>query len=226
MEYALPIFHPTFPFLTTTISMLTDFRPEEGFCRISSHITPTLRQEHLAVNLRFFIVIGLLMVIVLVAGCTENTPPDLALPPADAVQPGQELVTIGDVTGDGIAGGTIDTITFTLALVPGKGPVDMEKISIYYADTIETETLVPVSGFRGNPSRGEWAILDVKNQIGNTNNRLEDQEQFIIRINPWAYLPPKRLVTIVVRTPSATPLTFRRIAPLTILKENNILTPL
>ncbi|MDD4137730.1 MAG: hypothetical protein PHT99_07570, partial [Methanoregula sp.] len=165
----------------------------------------------------------MLIVVVLVAGCSEESVPDVTLPPADMVQPGQVFVTTGDVTGDGIAGGTIDTITFTLALVPGTGPVDMEKISIIYADTIKTETLVPVAGFRGDPPRGTWAIMEVKNQIGNDNNRMDDQEQFVIRINPWAYLPAKRLVTIVVRPPEGTPLTFRRVAPQTILQHNNIL---
>jgi archaellin len=172
------------------------------------------------------IMIGILVVILLAAGCSEDAIPDVALPPADMVQPGQVLVTPGDVTGNGIAGGTIDTITFSVGLVPGEKPVDMEKISIVYADTIKTETLTPVEGFRGDPPRGYWGILGVTNEIGQPNNRLDDREQFVIRINPWAYLPPKRMVTIVVRTPSGTPLTFRRIAPPTILSENNILTPL
>jgi len=173
-----------------------------------------------------FLLIGMLIVIVLVAGCSEESVPEVTIPPADMVQPGQVLITTGDVTGDGIAGGTIDTITFTLALVPGSAPVDMEKISIIYADTIKTETLLPVDGFRGDPARGKWGIIEVKNQIGNTNNRLEYQEQFVIRINPWAYLPAKRLVTIVVRPSTGTPLTFRRVAPATILQQNNILAPL
>jgi archaellin len=178
------------------------------------------------VKWQFFIVVGMLIFVVLVAGCTEEAPPGPAPPATDVVQPGQVLALIGDVTGDGIAGGTIDTITFTVGLLPGKGPVDMEKISIYYADTIDTESLEPVTGYRGDPPRGKWGILNVTNEIGTPNNRLDDQEQFVIRVNPWAYLPAKRMVTIVVRTPTGTPLTIRRIAPPTILKENNILLPL
>lgn len=177
-------------------------------------------------KLQSLLMIGMLVVVLLAAGCTDEAPPGPPLSSVDAVLPGQVLVTSGDVTGDGIAGGTIDTITFTVGLVPGAKPVDMEKISIVYADTIKTETLVPVEGFRGDPPRGAWAILSVNNQVGDDNNRLEDQEQFVIRINPWAYLPAKRLVTIVVRTPAGTPLTIRRFAPPTILKENNILVPL
>jgi archaellin len=178
------------------------------------------------VKSQFFIFVCMLIIVVLVAGCTEEAPPGPTPPAADVVQPGQVLVTSGDVTGDGIDGGTIDTITFTVGLLPGKKPVDMEKISLYYADTIETETLEPVAGYRGDPPRGKWGILNVTNEIGTPNNRLDDQEQFVIRINPWAYLPAKRMVTIVVRTPTGTPLTIRRVAPPTIVAQNNILAPL
>jgi archaeal flagellin FlaB len=181
----------------------------------------------LVVKWQPFLIIGILIFAVLAAGCLDEEVPDMALPPKDNIQPGQVLVTLGDVTGDGIAGGTIDTITFTVGLAPGAtGPVDMEKISIVYADTIKTETLVPVEGYRGDPARGEWGIIGITNEIGSPNNRLDDNEQYIIRINPWAYLPANRMVTIVVRSPTGTPLTFRRMAPQTILEKNNILVPL
>jgi archaellin len=169
--------------------------------------------------------IGILLLTIIAAGCTDEESQVSAPSPTDAIQPGQVLVAVGDVTGDGIAGGTIDTLTFTIALVPGTGPVDLEKLSIYYADTIDTESLVPVKGYWGNPLTGEWGIMNVSNQVGAANNRLEDKEQVIIRINPHAYLPPNRVVTIVVMSPKSTSLTIRRVAPPTILKENNILAP-
>ena len=55
------------------------------------------------------------------------------------VQPGQVLNVFGDVTGDGIPRGTIDTITFTVGLVPGEKSVNMENVTIVYADAIRTE---------------------------------------------------------------------------------------
>jgi archaeal flagellin FlaB len=172
-----------------------------------------------------FLTLGILVLIVIAAGCTDEEVQAPPPAPADTVLPGQALVAIGDVTGDGIAGGTIDTITFTLGLAPGAGPVDLEKLSIYYADTIDTESLRPIRGFYGNPATEEWGILNITNQIGSANNRLEDKEQAIIRINPHAYLPPNRIVTIVVMSPKSTPLTIRRIAPPTIQAQNNILAP-
>jgi hypothetical protein len=196
------------------------------FIRTRSHIIRKTVPEILAVRWQSLLLIGMLIVAVLAAGCTDEEPTGpVAQPAGDVVQPGQALTLIGDVTGNGIAGGTIDTITFTVGLVPGKGPVDMEKITIYYADTIQTETLVPVEGFRGDPPQGDWGILNVTNEIGKSNNRIEDTEQFTIRINPRAYLPANRMVIIAVRSSTGTPLTIRRFAPPTIVKENNILAP-
>ena len=167
----------------------------------------------------------MLIAAVLIAGCTDEEPPGSA-PDAVNFQPGQVLYTTGEVTGDGIAGGTIDTITFTVGLAPGEKPVNMENLSIVYADAIRTETLVPVNGYRGDPPAGSWGIMQVTNEIGKPNNRLEDKELLVIRINPKAPLVPRQLISIVVKPPSGPPLTLRRVSPPSILKENNILGPL
>ncbi|PKG32964.1 hypothetical protein [Methanoregula sp.] len=176
---------------------------------------------------RFFIIVTLLVAAVFLAGCTdEEHSPIAETLSAEPALPGQALVLVGDVTGDGLAGGTIDTIDITVALVPGARPIDMEKISIVYADTIKTETLIPVEGYWGNPPQGCWGILNVVGQVGDQNSRIEDREQFVIRLNPRAYLPAKRMAVIVVRAPAvATPLTIRRFAPAEIVAQGNILTP-
>lgn len=168
--------------------------------------------------------IGLLVAAILLAGCTDDNGTVPELPPSDVVLPGQTMQVTGLVTGDGIAGGTIDTITFSVALVPGSKPINMDNITIVYADTIKTETLIPVEGYRGNPPQGCWGILRVNNEIGSPNDRLEDTEEFVIQINPRAYLPANRLATIVVRPPHGTPLTFRRTAPSTIRATGNVLS--
>jgi hypothetical protein len=171
------------------------------------------------------IVSVLLILLVVAAGCTDEDTGVPATPVADPVLPGQVLVNTGYVTGDGIAGGTIDNITITVGLVPGAKPVDMEKISIYYADTIRTETLLPVKNFRGAPPEGYWGIMGVNNEIGNPNNRLEDKEQFVLRLNPRSHLVANRMITIVIRSPGAsTPLTIQRVAPATLVAQGNILT--
>ena len=63
--------------------------------------------------------------------------------PVPGNHPQDILQNFGDVTGQGIPGGTIDTITFTVGLVDSHKSVDMEQLSIVYADAIRTETLRP-----------------------------------------------------------------------------------
>ena len=114
----------------------------------------------------------ILVAAVIAAGCTDEENPVPVLPAADAILPGQVLVNIGNVTGNGIPRGTIDTITFTVGLVPGEKSVNVENISIVYADAIRTESLIPVEGFYGDPPQGSWGILEVQNEVGSPNNRL------------------------------------------------------
>jgi archaellin len=167
----------------------------------------------------------------LAAGCTDSSPGGLpptmsTLPiPADTVLPGQVLQIFGDVTGLGIPGGTIDNITFAVGLADVHDSVDIEKIDIVYADAIRTETLHPVDGYYGDPPRGFWGIIRVENQVGSPNNRLDNMERFVIRINPTAPLVPRQVVTIDIKPPEGRSLTVRRVAPPTILADN-ILTPL
>lgn len=196
------------------------------FINVPLILSATHRPGLQGVRWQVFLLMGMLAAVILCAGCLDEEPDMPVLPPSDVVQPGQVITTTGDVTGDGIAGGTIDTLTFTVKLLPGEKPVDMERISIIYADTIKTETLIPVEGYIGDPPTSTWGIINVANQAGAPNNRLEAQEEFTIRINPKAYLPANRMITIVVRTPSGTPLTIRRIAPPAVLKENNVFIPL
>ena len=168
---------------------------------------------------------GFLITAVLAVGCTDEGPPIPVPVTVNAVAPGQVLYSIGNVTGDGIAGGTIDTITLIVGLAPGEKPVNMENVSFVYADSIRTESLVLVNNCWGEPPAGYWGILKVNNQIGSPNNRIEDKEQYVIRINPKAPLVPRQIISIVVKPPSGTPLIIRRLSPMAIIKENNILAP-
>ena len=171
------------------------------------------------------LVMVILIASVLAGGCTNEETSGPLPPAADTIQPGQVLTVIGDVTGNGIPGGTIDNITFTVGLVPGENFVNMENISIIYADAIRTETLIPVEGFHGDPPQGHWGILEVQNIIGKPDNRLEYEERFVVRINPKAPVVPGQVITIIVKLPYGIPLTIRRVSPSTIQK-NNIFTPI
>ncbi|HWS22112.1 MAG TPA: hypothetical protein VN227_05695 [Methanoregula sp.] len=170
-----------------------------------------------------------LILLFLTAGCsdtsTDVTPlPAMSTLPVPGNHPQEILQSFGDVTGLGIPGGTIDTITFTVGLIDSHKSVDMEQIAIFYADAIRTETLRPVEGFHGDPPKGFWGIIRVENEVGSPNNRLDNEERFVIRINPKAPLVPRQIMTIEIKPPTGHSLTIRRVAPQAI-QEDNILFP-
>jgi archaellin len=180
----------------------------------------------------YIILVSVLITGILAAGCTSDTSagPAPATPSLPTLSPGsaeggQVLGVIGEMSGGGITTkgiplGTIDFITFTVGLVPGIKSVDMEKTVLIYADAIRTETLTPVNGSRGNPPAGSWGILEVRNEAGSPNNRLEYEERFVIRANPKAPIVPNQVITILVKPKEGPVLSIRRIAPATINEEN------
>lgn len=158
------------------------------------------------------------------AGCTDGEPAPVAETKSPAL-PGQQLVSVGAVTGNGTRGGTIDIVSFRIALAPGVTSADIESLSIIYADAVRTERLVPVAGFHGTPPQGSWAVLGVIGEEGIANNRIELDEQFVIAVNPRAPVVPRQFITIIVQTPSGPPLTLRRVAPASIVEENTFVLP-
>lgn len=176
-----------------------------------------------------FILALFLIVAVFSTGCiSEDLPAPVGLsPPGEGVS----IQPVGDVTGQGVIlqgvpRGTIDTITFAIGLAPGAKTVDLNTLTIAYADAVRTEILLPVEGYRGNPPPGYWGIIGVANEVGNPNMRLEYEEQCIIRINPRAAIVPNQVITISVKKGEEKPLIMRRVAPSTIIENDNILPPL
>ena len=172
------------------------------------------------------------ILLILSAGCIDTSSgsppvPTMSTLPVPGGNPDDVplLQIFGNVTGQGIPGGTIDTITFTVGLTDIHKSVDMERLAIVYADAIRTETLHPVDGFHGDPQKGFWSIVRVDNEVGGPNNRLDNEERFTIKINPRAPLVPGQFITIDIKPPNGRSLTIRRVAPPTILADN-ILVPL
>jgi archaellin len=169
-----------------------------------------------------------LVICIFFTGCvTENTP---APGPVGGSSPqdGVLIQTIGDVTGQGVIlqgvpRGTVDTITFAIGLAPNVKSVDMNNLTIAYADAVRTEILKPVEGYRAPPPPGDWGILSVENEAGSPNMRLEYDEQFIIRINPKAAIVPNQVITLSVKPGEGKPLIMRRVVPSTIFENDNIL---
>ena len=170
----------------------------------------------------------LIIALVLSAGCTSTDNPAPRPTPVSTVLPGQLLQGVGEVTGQGLVPqgvprAIIDSITFTIRLTPGTKSIDLNNLTIVYADAIRTQTLISVEGLRGDPPRGAWGILSITHQAGNPNDRLEFDEQATIRINPPAAVVPGQLVTIVVKPKEGPGLTLRRLVPATVMTgENNL----
>ena len=177
------------------------------------------------------LVISIILLLILAAGCMDTSTDSPPLPtmstlpiPGVTTNPAQILQSTGEIIGQGTPGGIIDTITFTVSLSTLSKSIDMEHLGIIYADVVRTEPILPVDGYWGEPSQGRWSIVRVVNEIGGPNNLLEQDEQFVIRINPNAPIVPTQLITIHAKPANGNPLTIRCIAPKTIRAEN-ILSP-
>ncbi len=177
------------------------------------------------VNWHYGILLGFLIAAACISGCTGDEPA-APKPVTSPVEPGQVVYLTGEVTGEGVLHGTIDTITLTTGLVTGEPPLTMEEVSIIYADAVRTETLIPVEGFRGKPPQGTWGVVAVNGELGSPNNRMEYEEQFVLRLNPSSPLVPRQVITIIITPKGTTPLTIRRVSPPTISEQNNILANL
>ena len=180
-------------------------------------------------NSGFGLILALFLVFcVLSTACISENTPEPAPVGGNIPQEGVLVRNIGDVTGQGvilqgIPRGTIDTITFTIGLSPGVKTLDLNNMTIVYTDAVRTETITPVEGYRGNPPPGYWGIIDMLNEAGNPNMRLEFEEHVVIRINPKAAVVPNQAITISVKPGEGKPLVLRRVAPSTIGEGDSIL---
>ena len=175
-----------------------------------------------------FIAVILVMAVVFLGGCTSTETPVIRPLHATSFQPGQVLQGIGDVTGQGVMvqgvpRAVIGTVTFTIGLTPGTKSIDLENLTVIYADAVRTQTLTSIEGLRGDPPKGAWGILTISHEKGKPNDRLEFDEQAIIRINPTAAMLPGQLITIAVKPKEGQTLTFRCLIPTTVTQGENIL---
>lgn len=182
--------------------------------------------ENLRVKWQYLLMTGILVALAGAAACIGDESSGLSPDTRSPAWPGQAMVAIGEVTGTGIRGGIIDTITFRAGLVPGEKPIPLENLSIIYADAIRVETLRPMDGIRGDPPQGSWGVIAVENEEGAPNTRLEYDEEVVLRLNPLAPLVPRQFIMIVVQPPSGPPLTLRRASPPTILEGPVVLAEL
>jgi archaellin len=169
-----------------------------------------------------------LIACIIASGCTDDEPPAPAPVAGIHAQPGSLIRIIGNVTGQGVVlqgvpRGTIDTITFAIGLAPGTKTLDLENMTIAYADAVRTEIIRPVEGYRGDPPAGYWGVVGTFNEMGTPNMRLDYDEQLIIRVNPRAPVVSDQVFTISIKPVEGKPLLIRLVAPATIDENDNLL---
>lgn len=175
-----------------------------------------------------FVLVTVLILGIITAGCTTDDTPLQAPPPANAPEKGVLIQAIGNVTGQGVIlqgvpRGTVDTITFSIGLAPGVKTLDITNTTIVYSDAVRSESLQPVDGYWGEPPPGFWGIVDTINEPGNRNLRLEFEKQFVIRVNPKAPVVPNQVITLSVKPVTGRPLIIRRVTPSVISEDDNLL---
>ncbi len=188
-----------------------------------------MRRGQVRIKLLYGVIPVLFLVIgVFLTGCISEDIPEPVPIGGGIPQRGVLIQTVGDITGQGVIlqgvpRGTIDTITFTIGLAPGAKTVDLDNMTVVYADAVRTENLLPVAGYRGIPPPGFWGIIDTVNELGSKNMRLDFEKQFVIRINPKSPVVPNQVITISVKPAEGRPLVVRRVAPSTIMENENAL---
>jgi archaellin len=172
----------------------------------------------------------IVIAVILSAGCIGTETRATQPLPVTSFQPGQVLQDIGYVTGQGVEmqgvpRAMIDTVTFTIELTPSTKSIDLDNLTVIYADAVRTQTLTSIEGLRGDPPKGAWGILAIIHEAGKPNDRLEFDEQATIRISPAAAMLPGQLITIVVKPKEGPALTIHRLIPTTVTQGENVLQP-
>jgi len=179
---------------------------------------------------RSLIPVCLLAAAIVMAGCAGTASQAVTATVTPAFAPGQLLQLAGDVTGNGfmppgVPRGTIDTVTFAISVVPGVRGINLDNLTVIYADAIRTTTLTPVKGLNGTPEPGQWGITGFINPYGPATHRLDLDKQAIITVSLKNYIVPNQLFRLVVKPAEGQALTITRVAPGRIVAGVNILEP-
>jgi flagellin FlaB len=135
-------------------------------------------------------------------------------------QASSTLEIVGNVYGTGVAGSSIDTVNFSVALAPGGTPVDFDKVVMTYSNSSSLETLAR-SAKGSEPAAGGWSIAAVQNQVTN-DDVLEKGEQFDIMAKPTNAITKNDQFSIEIKPAIGAALSITRTAPASILKVNVI----
>jgi archaeal flagellin FlaB len=131
-------------------------------------------------------------------------------------QASSTLEIVGNVYGTNDAGVTssIKLINFTVALAPGGTPVDFSKVTLTYSNATTLETLTQVDHtYPAEPTKGDWAVTMINNDVGTNNKLLEASEQFEISAWPTHEIYPNDKFTLEVKPSVGAAFDITRSAP-------------
>jgi flagellin FlaB len=121
---------------------------------------------------------------------------------------------VGNVYGQGTAGGSIDKINFSLGLAAGATAVDINKTVLTFSTNSSYQTLTFDQALESIPSQpGHWAISQEENSLGDKNKVLDNGEQFTLTVLPPEDLPAYTSFDIDVKPPVGAALAIHRTVP-------------
>jgi flagellin FlaB len=136
-------------------------------------------------------------------------------------QASSAIEIVGNVYGEGTAGGSIDTINFSIGLAAGATPVDIQKTVMTFSTNSTIEQLGFSSGTEvANPAAGNWSISHQENSLGNKNMVLDNGEQFTITVKPKNSLSAYDSFNIDIKPAVGAALALHRTVPAYVDKMN------
>ena len=131
-------------------------------------------------------------------------------------QASSAIEIVGNVYGEGPAGGPISSINFSVGLAAGATPVDMAKTVLTFSTSSKVETLGFTNGtevLTTNTATGNWSISHQENSLGGKNMVLDNGEQFTITVKPLTQLQAYDGFNIDVKPSVGAALAIHRTVP-------------
>jgi archaellin len=126
------------------------------------------------------------------------------------------IAILGDVYGRNITRGgqaAIGYLNFTIGLAAGADEIDIDRISLVYANASYRDDLYETSNWSQSPPAGYWTVISFRN--GDTDGLLEPGEQIDVgvQLRSGHYIVMNDPFTVEVSPGTGSTLTIKRKGP-------------
>ena len=98
-------------------------------------------------------------------------------------QASSSLEIIGNIYGHATTTAKLDSIEFTVGNTAGGTPIDISQMLVTFTSGTTSDVIArSVDWYNLTPAKGEWAVIETYNDIGEQNHLLEPGEQFVLKI--------------------------------------------